>query len=266
MTDSVFFRIGATESFVGRGEVVSAVSTEPRPRPELSTAPGSLARHSMQGFDAVRAALNPFSLAQRRKVPAGHGRGRHIVFAVDSSSFRFVDRRAVFARRRFHELTPASSSRAQRARRSVRARPSRARQRLGVLRVRVQESRPAPPRRRPVRGRRPRLRRARRAGPRSGGDEGQGEVRVRVRSIRGGRQDRGRGVVVRGDPELRRERRRRLRRGRSRAVRSVDARRRVGRRKPRRRGDPARVSARADRPRLGVRAPGQTRGGARAGG
>jgi hypothetical protein len=46
----------------------------------------------MQGFDAVRAALNPFSLAQRRKVPAGHGRGRQIVFAVDSSSFRLVNR------------------------------------------------------------------------------------------------------------------------------------------------------------------------------
>lgn len=45
----------------------------------------------MQGFDAVRAALNPFSLAQRRKVPAGHGRGRQIVFAVDSSSFRLVN-------------------------------------------------------------------------------------------------------------------------------------------------------------------------------
>jgi len=44
----------------------------------------------MQGFDAVRAVLNPFSLAQRRKVPAGHGRGRQIVFAVDSSSFRLV--------------------------------------------------------------------------------------------------------------------------------------------------------------------------------
>ena len=50
----------------------------------------------MQGFDAVRAALNPFSLAQRRKVPAGHGRGRQIVFAVDLSSFRFVGEHARF--------------------------------------------------------------------------------------------------------------------------------------------------------------------------
>ena len=49
----------------------------------------------MQGFDALRAALNPFSLAQRRKVPAGHGRGRQIVFAVDSSSFRLVSPRRV---------------------------------------------------------------------------------------------------------------------------------------------------------------------------
>jgi nucleotide-binding universal stress UspA family protein len=50
----------------------------------------------MQGFDAVRAVLKPFSLAQRRKVPAGHGRGRQIVFAVDSSSFRFVREHARF--------------------------------------------------------------------------------------------------------------------------------------------------------------------------
>ena len=44
----------------------------------------------MQGWDAVRAALNPFAIAQRPKVPTGRGPGRQIVFAVDSSKYRCV--------------------------------------------------------------------------------------------------------------------------------------------------------------------------------
>ena len=81
-------RIGATENFESRS--FFAFDRAETLAVTLSTAPGSLARQDMQGFDALRAALNPFSLAQRRKVPAGHGRGRQIVFAVDSSSFRLV--------------------------------------------------------------------------------------------------------------------------------------------------------------------------------
>jgi hypothetical protein len=45
----------------------------------------------MQGMDAVRLFLNPFSLGQRRKVPQSSGKGRHLLFAVDSSSFRCDD-------------------------------------------------------------------------------------------------------------------------------------------------------------------------------
>lgn len=44
----------------------------------------------MQGWDAVRAAFNPFAIAQRPKVPTGRGPGRQIVFAVDSSKYRCV--------------------------------------------------------------------------------------------------------------------------------------------------------------------------------
>lgn len=43
---------------------------------------------AMQGWDYVRAALNPFSIASRKKVPAATGPGRRIVFAVDSSPYR----------------------------------------------------------------------------------------------------------------------------------------------------------------------------------
>ena len=45
---------------------------------------------AMQGWDAVRAAFNPFAIAQRPKVPTGRGPGRQIVFAVDSSKYRCV--------------------------------------------------------------------------------------------------------------------------------------------------------------------------------
>ena len=49
---------------------------------------GALTARAMQGWDAVRAALNPFAIAQRPKVPTGRGPGRQIVFAVDSSKYR----------------------------------------------------------------------------------------------------------------------------------------------------------------------------------
>ena len=43
----------------------------------------------MQAWDALRATLNPFSIASRpRTVPAGRGAGRRVVFAVDSSDYR----------------------------------------------------------------------------------------------------------------------------------------------------------------------------------
>ena len=40
----------------------------------------------MQGWDAVKAALNPFAIGRRRRVPPGAGPGRVLVFAVDGSS------------------------------------------------------------------------------------------------------------------------------------------------------------------------------------
>jgi len=45
----------------------------------------------MQAWDALRATLNPFSIASRpRTVPVGRGAGRRVVFAVDSSDYRQV--------------------------------------------------------------------------------------------------------------------------------------------------------------------------------
>ena len=103
----------------------------------------------MQAWDALRATLNPFSIASRpRTVPAGRGAGRRVVFAVDSS-----DLQAGSLPRLDQENNnpPACADplfrphpAPQRRRRALRRRPPRARQRFVLVRVRVPQS-PAVP-------------------------------------------------------------------------------------------------------------------------
>ena len=103
----------------------------------------------MQAWDALRATLNPFSIASRpRTVPAGRGAGRRVVFAVDSSDYR----QAPFLGSTKKITTPPACAdplfrphpAPQRRRRALRRRPPRARQRFVLVRVRVPQS-PAVP-------------------------------------------------------------------------------------------------------------------------
>lgn len=102
----------------------------------------------MQAWDALRATLNPFSIASRpRTVPAGRGAGRRVVFAVDSSDYRQVSSRLD----QENNNPPACADplfrphpAPQRRRRALRRRPPRARQRFVLVRVRVPQS-PAVP-------------------------------------------------------------------------------------------------------------------------
>ena len=115
-------------------------------------APISVLRHTriaMQAWDALRATLNPFSIASRpRTVPAGRGAGRRVVFAVDSSDYRQApflgSTKTIITPPR--ALTPTSRPHPapQRRRRALRRRPPRARQRFVLVRVRVPQS-PAVP-------------------------------------------------------------------------------------------------------------------------
>ena len=101
----------------------------------------------MQAWDALRATLNPFSIASRpRTVPAGRGAGRRVVFAVDSSDYRQVSSRLDQENNNPPALTPTSRPHPapQRRRRALRRRPPRARQRFVLVRVRVPQS-PAVP-------------------------------------------------------------------------------------------------------------------------
>ena len=175
------------------------------------------------------------SLAQRRKVPAGHGRGRQIVFAVDSSSFRLVSparvKRASLLSTTSADLSP--SSRVLRSEQAVRFgldNVARGNDAVAFACV-YKKANLQPPDVGPFVDGVPvsteRDEQLRKEAER----KDKARCEARVRSIRGGRQSRRRRHRFRGDHELRRERGRRIRRGRPGAVRRVHARGPAGRRK-----------------------------------
>lgn len=76
----------SSESQHRHHNIISSAGTRDAP---ISTSVLRHTRVAMQAWDALRATLNPFSIASRpRTVPAGRGAGRRVVFAVDSSDYR----------------------------------------------------------------------------------------------------------------------------------------------------------------------------------